>query len=261
MHGKFEREVEELEPQYTPEKVWEAVQERAKAFYDSNINWRFYDEQEKEEELEKRLREEEFFVKEMISKLAEVFDSATENGKERVFILFDLDDTLVKRILTDEPTTVVRPSAIAIMQAVRGMSELAHLNAEIGTLTNRSSEAVSKQLDNPAELGSLNEYMSRERLYSDRGQYIPYFATDEEMIAYTRETWADVVDTEYLESNIDAFDRSQNNFTKLTLLASIRRDNPNAEILAIDDFHYPQWVDSRKGVHGLSLRKKGMFFV
>jgi len=216
---------------------------------------RGYESGEVEEDKEKTLkREKDFFVS-----VLEKVRSVQERTHGKTLILFDVDETIGSAVYTSGNTfkTLLRPSLVPLLESLkaRGVS--------IGLLTNRGQDALQGQLSESDQLAPIASYLDRTHIYSSRGRAVEQSGEEIAALLKTEEISGGqgVLDKKLLSENVEytALGAS-GDWEKIFVLQELKEKNPDTAIIAVDDFQYPRFLNSRAGFYGVSLHDSGGFF-
>ncbi|HSX33706.1 MAG TPA: hypothetical protein VLF91_05225 [Candidatus Saccharimonadales bacterium] len=116
------------------------------------------------EDIDKALRREEAFVKNVTTGVIAAISAAPDATE--YLILFDLDETVARRSRDlDRPQHVIRPAVIRLMQYL----QQADGRIQGGILSSRSQEHINEHVQPGGELYELTPYLDPSAIYSSRG--------------------------------------------------------------------------------------------
>lgn len=192
-------------------------------FYKEDIEDEFID----KSVIEKRINGEISFYTRVLNSLKK---SQLENPENKVIALFDIDETLVSAIgSNDGYNHIIRPSAVDLLKKIK------EFGIENGVLTTRSLEVFKQQLDN--ELKDLNSLVNSDYIFSSRGVDVPMI--EEEKIKKDNELFAN------------------GDIEKIFYLNNLIKDKgKNINFVPIDDLQYPSIYPN-----GVALEKEEKFFL
>jgi len=244
---------------------------------------RFYDDEEmKNEAREKLLKNEQYFVEHILEALQQAL-----NEKNKVILLFDVDDTIGKGfsknyLLEDKLPqeenkfiTILRPSIEPLLKLIKQID--VNDRIEIGLCSNRGQEALLQQLKDPENLNPISKHINQNRIYSSRDFLLKHYDVGEIDHAYFKlsnelENDYDGNNIKKLFSNIISPQKIEQdeagmvvhlantgNSEKLVFYSDLKKQEENTGIVAVDDFVYPYYFDPNKGIYGVSLYQNGRF--
>ncbi len=240
--------------------IREKIETELKSVYEEPLLRR--EEDEHKEMLASYLKREENFV---LKTLGEAIKMRQERGVENSVVLFDVDNTIgfaAVDMNSNTISTILRPTTLLLIEKLKSLGI-----EKFGLLTNRPKDALTEQLKDEKHLKAVDPFLDPTFVFSTRdigGDCDSHeFKEDPEAVIKERlsrndeEPIPEFFDQEKLAKRSGDFDFGlPGNVEKIFALQKFcKKELAGKNVLVIDDFTYPMYLNNKIGLYGVVLER------